>query len=68
MTEERKCYRKGGRRPLEPRWAGTLEPFGLTSKRAKQFAAFQALRGYAEMMEEVRSNVDGAAQEQKNNL
>ena len=47
MTEERKCYRKGGRRPLEPRWAGTLEPLGLTSKRAKQFAAFQALRGYA---------------------
>ena len=68
MTEERKCYRKGGRRPLEPRWAGMQETLGMGSKRAKQFAAFQALRGYEEMLEEVRSNVDGAAQEQKNNL
>ena len=63
MTEERTCYRKGGRRPLEPRWAGTLEPFGLTSKRAKQFAAFQALRGYEEMLEEVRSEHECTTEE-----
>ena len=63
MTEERKCYRKGGRRPLEPRWAGTLEPFGLTSKRAKQFAAFHALRGYEEMLEEVRSEHECTTEE-----
>lgn len=63
MKEERKCYRKGGRRSLEPRWDGTLEPFGLTSKRAKQFAAFQALRGYEEMLEEVRSEHECTTEE-----
>ena len=68
MTEERKCYRKGGRRPQEPQWAGEAEPVCLTSKRAKQFAAFRSLRGYEEMLEEVRSSVDGAAQSQENNL
>lgn len=54
MTEAGKCYRKGGRRPLEPQWCCKEEPDGLYSKRAKQFAAFQALRGYEEMLEEVR--------------
>lgn len=55
MTEARECYRKGGRRKLEPQWDTQREPAGLYSKRAKQFAAFQALRGYEEMLDAVRS-------------
>lgn len=59
MTEAGKCYRKGGRRALEPRWAPeAAEPSGIYSKRAKQFAAFQALRGYEEMLEKVRDEVE----------
>lgn len=54
MTEARKCYRKGGRRGLEQQWAPQAEFKGACSKRAKQFAAFQALRGYEEMLQEVR--------------
>ena len=59
MTEAGKCYRKGGRRALEPRWApGAAELDGIYRKRAKQFAAFQALRGYEEMLEEVRDEAE----------
>ncbi|MGM9519097.1 MAG: hypothetical protein ACI3WS_00315 [Phascolarctobacterium sp.] len=55
MTEARACYRKGGRRELEPQWDSRQEPDALYSKRAKQFGAFQALRGYEEMLDAVRS-------------
>ncbi len=55
MTEARACYRKGGRRGLESQWDCHREPAGLYSKRAKQFGAFQALRGYEEMLDAVRS-------------
>ena len=57
MTEERKCYRKGGRRQLEPQWLHEDELSGRYSKRAKQFGAFAALRGYEEMLEQVREEV-----------
>lgn len=66
MAEARACYRKGGRRRLEPQWDCHREPEGLYSKRAKQFAAFQALRGYAEMLDEVRSEHEQATE--KNNF
>ena len=62
MNEARKCYRKGGRRELEPQWLQQDELSGPYSKRAKQFGAFQALRGYEEMLAEVRNKVDGAAE------
>lgn len=57
MTEARKCYRKGGRRGLEQQWAPQAEFKGACSKRAKQFGAFAALRGYEEMLEQVREEV-----------
>ena len=62
MVDERKCYRKGGRRlALE-------NPFGDNSDvlnkdysiRAKQFGVFAALRGFDEMIEEAQRE---AAQE-----
>ena len=57
MNEARKCYRKGGRRQLEPQWLREDELSGPYSKRAKQFGAFAALRGYEEMLEQVREEV-----------
>ena len=57
MNEARKCYRKGGRRQLEPQWLHEDELSGRYSKRAKQFGAFAALRGYEEMLEQVREEV-----------
>ena len=57
MNEARKCYRKGGRRELEPRWLQQDELSGRYSKRAKQFGAFAALRGYEDMLEQVREEV-----------
>ena len=57
MNEARKCYRKGGRRELEPQWLQQDELSGRYSKRAKQFGAFAALRGYEEMLEQVREEV-----------
>ena len=62
MMEQRACYRKGGRRKPEPIWDEQQEYRGLYNKRAKQFGAFQALRGYEEMLAEVRNKVDGAAE------
>ena len=62
MVDERKCYRKGGRRmALE-------NPFGDNSEarnkdysiRAKQFGAFAALRGFDKIIEEAQRE---AAQE-----
>ena len=57
MNEARKCYRKGGRRQLESQWLREDELSGRYSKRAKQFGAFAALRGYEEMLEQVREEV-----------
>ena len=57
MAEVKKCYRKGGRRQLEPQWLHEDELSGRYSKRAKQFGAFAALRGYEEMLEQVREEV-----------
>ena len=54
MAEVKKCYRKGGRRQLEPQWLREDELSGRYSKRAKQFGAFSALRGYEDLLEEVR--------------
>ena len=54
MAEVKKCYRKGGRRQLEPQWQREDELSGRYSKRAKQFCAFTALRGYEDLLEEVR--------------
>ena len=62
IADERKCYRKGGRRlALE-------NPFGDNSDemnkdysiRAKQFGAFAALRGFDKIIEEAQRE---AAQE-----
>ena len=66
MTEVRACYRKGGRRELEPQWDSRQEPDALYSKRAKQFGAFQALRGYEEMLDAVRSEYECTTE--KNNF
>ena len=57
MAEVKKCYRKGCRRQLEPQWLREDELSGPYSKRAKQFGAFAALRGYEEMLEQVREEV-----------
>lgn len=62
MVDERKCYRKGGKRKA------VENPFGDNgdelnknySIRAKQFGAFAALRGFDEMIEEAQRE---AAQE-----
>ena len=54
MAEVKKCYRKGGRRQLEPQWLREDELSGHYSKRAKQFGALAALRGYEDLLEEVR--------------
>ena len=60
MNEVRKCYRKGGRRELEPQWLREDELSGHYSKRAKQFGAFAALRGYEDLLEEVREEACAA--------
>ena len=57
MAEVKKCYRKGGRRQLEPQWLREDELIGRYSKRATQCGAFAALRGYEEMLEQVREEV-----------
>ena len=60
MAEVKKCYRKGGRRQLEPQWLHEDELSGRYSKRAKQFGAFAALRGYEDLLEEVRQEACAA--------
>lgn len=56
--DERKCYRKGGRRmATENTWdsLGNGEEFNKDySERAKQFAAFAPLRGFDELLEDAR--------------
>ena len=60
MAEVKKCYRKGGRRQLAPQWLHEDELSGRYSKRAKQFGAFAALRGYEDLLEEVRQEACAA--------
>ena len=60
MAEVKKCYRKGGRRQLEPQWLHEDELSGRYSNRAKQFGAFAALRGYEDLLEEVRQEACAA--------
>ena len=60
MAEVKKCYRKGGRRQLEPQWLHEDELSGRYSKLAKQFGAFAALRGYEDLLEEVREEACAA--------
>ena len=60
MAEVKKCYRKGGRRQLEPQWLHEDELSGRYSKSAKQFGAFAALRGYEDLLEEVRQEACAA--------
>ena len=56
--DERKCYRKGGRRMATGNPCGSLgdgEEFNKDySLRAKQFAAFSPLRGFDELLEDAR--------------
>ena len=53
--DERKCFRKGGRRKVENPFSTDCDEHGyVTSKRASQFAMFAALRGYSEMLEAAR--------------
>ena len=53
--DERKCFRKGGRRNLENPYPIELDEHGYApNKRASQFAMFAALRGYSEMLEAAR--------------
>ena len=62
MVDERKCYRKGGRRmALENPFGDKNDELNKDySIRAKQFGAFAALRGFDEMIEEAQRE---AAQE-----
>lgn len=59
MVDERKCYRKGGRRmALENPFGGSGEELNKDySIRAKQFGAFAALRGFDKMIEEAQREV-----------
>lgn len=51
VQKEHKCFRKGGRRVIEnPYRNGEGELNTHYSIRAKQFAAFNALRGFDEMI------------------
>lgn len=56
--DERKCYRKGGRRTAtENPWdsLGDGEEFNKDySERAKQFAVFAPLRGFDELLEDAQ--------------
>lgn len=56
--DERKCYRKGGRRTATENPCDSLgngEEFNKDySERAKQFAAFAPLRGFDELLEDAR--------------
>ena len=55
FIEERKSFRKGGRRKLENPYYPEGDNTGyIPKKRACQFAMFAALRGYDEMLEAAR--------------
>ena len=58
-NEERKCFRKGGRRKLENPYHVESDEHGYApSKRASQFAMFAALRGYSDMLEAARRDAE----------
>ena len=58
-NEERKCFRKGGRRKLENPYHVESDEHGyVPSKRASQFSMFAALRGYDEMLEAARRDAE----------
>ena len=53
--DERKCFRKGGRRKLENPYYPEGDNDGyVPKKRACQYAMFSALRGYDEALEAAR--------------
>ena len=57
--DERKCFRKGGRRKLENPYPIELDEHGYApNKRASQFAMFAALRGYSDMLEAARRDAE----------
>lgn len=58
MVDEYKCYRKGGRRALEDPFFYGNEVNVEYNIRAKQFSAFAALRGFEEMLEEVKREME----------
>ena len=58
-NEERKCFRKGGRRKLENPYHVESDEHGYApNKRASQFAMFAALRGYSDMLEAARLDAE----------
>ena len=58
-NEERKCFRKGGRRKLENPYHVESDEHGyVPNKRAAQFAMFAALRGYSEMLEAAKRDAE----------
>ena len=53
----RECFRKGGNRVIENQFQtnnGEINPD--YNKRAKQFAAFDALRGFRDILEEAKED------------
>ena len=57
--DERKCFRKGGRRKLENPYHVESDEHGYApNKRASQFAMFAALRGYSDMLEAARRDAE----------
>ena len=57
--DERKCFRKGGRRKLENPYHDESDEHGYApNKRASQFAMFAALRGYSDMLEAARRDAE----------
>ena len=57
--DERKCFRKGGRRKLENPYHVESDEHGYApSKRASQFAMFAAPRGYSDMLEAARRDAE----------
>ena len=57
--DERKCFRKGGRRKLENPYHVESDEHGYApNKRASQFAMVAALRGYSEMLEAAKRDAE----------
>ena len=53
----RECFRKGGKRVIEnPFQTNNGEINSDYNKRAKQFAAFDALRGFRDIIEEAKED------------
>ena len=53
----RECFRKGGKRVIEnPFQTNNVEINPDYNKRAKQFAAFDALRGFRDILEEAKED------------